>query len=406
MILQTLLVSKDDHSAEALIKVLVQFGVVVDRSSAVDVALARLSEERFDQVIVDFDGDFDDPEAGRLLLEGCHRVAGCEHHLPVTVALLHDASQIRSILGAGAHFILTKPIEPQQAQNTFRAATALLKRERRKSARVALQAEISLRIGESGTPESTVVEGILLDVSTGGMDVLAAQPLPSASLVHVSFTLPGGSGIAAEAEVAWATANGQIGLRFMDMDAQMREHLNEWLTSHSQDALPEETDAVTQCKLTDLSLGGCYVRTECPFPQSSSVDLCLRVAELEVHTEGVVRVMHPGHGMGIEFPARTEEQRKSVGDFIECLTSQPGATPQLEISPRALVANTVDIKAGAAENGTENSASHDISSDDPASERSVSEDPLLELLRTGHKLDEEAFIEELQQQRTPEGVTQ
>ena len=60
MILQTLLVSKDDHSAEALIKVLVQFGVVVDRSSAVDVALARLSEERFDQVIVDFDGDFDD----------------------------------------------------------------------------------------------------------------------------------------------------------------------------------------------------------------------------------------------------------------------------------------------------------------------------------------------------------
>jgi len=119
MILQTLLVSKDDLSAEALIKVLVQFGVVVDRSSAVDVALARLSEERFDQVIVDFDGDFDDPETAKQLLEACCRVSGCEHHPPVTVALLHDASQIRSILGAGAHFILTKPIEQPQAPNTF-----------------------------------------------------------------------------------------------------------------------------------------------------------------------------------------------------------------------------------------------------------------------------------------------
>jgi DNA-binding response OmpR family regulator len=396
MILQTLLVSKDDLSAELLTKILVQFGMVVDRSSAVDVALARLSEERFDQVIVDFDGDFNDPEAGKLLLEGCQRVAAREHHPPITVALLHDSSQIRSILGAGAHFILTKPIEQQQAQNTFRAATALLKRERRKSARVALQAEITLRIGESDAPDSAVVEGILLDLSTGGMDVLAAQPLPSASMVHVSFTLPGGSSIDGEAEVAWTTANGQIGLRFVEIDALKREELNEWLTSHSKDALPEESDAVTQCKLTDLSLGGCYVQTDSPLPQSSSVDLCLRMAEMEMHTEGVVRVMHPGHGMGIEFPARTEEQRKSVGDFIECLTSQPGVTPQLEVSPRALLANAVDLEINVAGNGL----------DDSGSEEPTSEDPLLELLRSGHTLDEEAFVEELQRQRTPEGVTQ
>ena len=395
MILQTLLVSKDDLSAEALIKVLVQFGVVVDRSSAVDVALARLSEERFDQVIVDFDSDFQDPEAAKLLLESC-RGAACENHSPVTVALLHDASQIRSILGAGAHFILTKPIGQEQAQNTFRAATALLKRERRKSARVAVQAEISLRTGVSGTPESTVVEGILLDLSTGGMDVLAAHPLPSNSLVHASFALPGGGNIDGNAEVAWTTANGQIGLRFVEMDAEMRQHLNEWLVAHSQDALPDEVDAVTRCKLTDLSLGGCYVQTESPFPQSSAVDLCLRVAGMEIHTEGVVRVMHPGHGMGLEFPARTAEQRKNVGDFIESLTSQPGTAPQLEISPRALVADEVEVHTSGSGDEAEHSAS-----DEPGSE-----DPLLELLRSGHTLDEQAFLEELQRQRTPESVSQ
>jgi hypothetical protein len=112
---------------------------------------------------------------------------------------------------------------------------------------------------------------------------------------------------------------------------------------------------------------------------------------LEIHTEGLVRVMHPGHGMGVEFPAVTEEQRKSVGDFIEFLTGQPGATPQLEISPRALVANIADLN---------HAPSAEADSD------SESEDPLLELLRTGTTLEEEAFLDELHRQRTPADVSQ
>src|ERR1700681_3014708 len=307
MILRALLVSKDDLTAETLIQVLAQFGVAVDRSSAADVAVTRLAEERFDQVIVDFDADFDVPEGASLLLEGCRRLAGPDRNPPVTIALLHDASQIRSILGAGAHFILTKPIAREQAQNTLRAATALLKRERRQSFRVAVQAAVSIRVDDSNT-----VEGILLDLSAGGMDVLAAKPLPSAALLRVFFELPDGGGIEGDAEVAWSTANGQTGLRFCDMDEKMREKMGEWLSARAHEALPEEPDAASPCKLTDLSLGGCYVQTESPFPQSSAVDLCLRTAGMEIHTEGLVRVMHPGHGMGIEFPARTEEQRKSV----------------------------------------------------------------------------------------------
>jgi len=378
MILQALLVSKDDLTAETLIQVLAQFGVAVDRSNVADVALTRLAEERFDQVIV----DFDDPEAASLLLEACQRIAGPDRKPPVTIALLRDGSQIRSILGAGAHFILTKPIAHEQAQNTLRAATAMLKRERRQSFRVAAQAAVSIRIDDSNT-----VEGILLDLSAGGMDVLAAKPLPSAALLRVSFELPGGAGIEGDAEVAWSTANGQTGLRFCDMNEKMREEMGEWLTARVHDALPEEPDAASPCKLTDLSLGGCYVQTESPFPQSSAVDLCLRTAGMEIHTEGLVRVMHPGRGMGIEFPARTEEQRKSVGEFIEFLTGQPGVTPQLETSPRSLVANAVDLNQ-------------------TCSAATDADDPLLELLRTGNTLDEGAFLAELRRQRNPVSVNQ
>jgi DNA-binding response OmpR family regulator len=378
MILQALLVSKDDQAAETLIQVLAQFGVAVDRSSVAEVAQARLAEERFDQVIV----DFDDPETASTLLEAC-RQPGPDRNAPVTAALVRDASQIRSILGSGTHFILTKPLSPEQAETTLRAATALLKRERRESFRVAVQEPISIR-----TDDSNTLEGILLDLSKGGMDVLAAKPLPTAARVRFSFQLPStGTTLEGDAEVAWGNANGQTGLRFLDMDPKIREQLGDWLTHHSHEALPEEPDPVCQCKLTDLSLGGCYVETESPFPQSSAVDLCLRAAGMEIHTEGLVRVMHPAHGMGIEFPARTEEQHQSVADFIEFLTSRPGATPELESSPRALHATSEELNRTSG-------AGNDL------------DDPLLELLRKGDSLEEQDFLAQLHRQRTSAEVAQ
>ena len=379
MILQALLVSADDRTAETLIQVLAHFGVGVSRSNAADVAAARLAEERFDQVIV----DFDDPEAASHMLASCRQINGPGRNTPVTVALLPDPHQMRAILGEGAHFILTKPVTPEQAQATFRAATAILKRERRQSLRVAVQAPVSIHVEDKGS-----IEGILLDLSAGGVDVLAAQPLPSAAVVHLSFELPDHAlSVDAKAEVAWSIPNGQTGLRFLDLDADLSAKVNEWLTAHSQEASPEESDAPSTCKLTDLSLGGCYVDTQSPFPQSSAVDLCLRAAGIEIHAEGLVRVMHPGRGMGIEFPARTDEQRKTVGEFIEFLTSQPGTEPQLEISPRALVASAADLSQ-------------------PQTTDSEAEDPLLDLLHTGSMMEEETFLNELARQRTAAVVTE
>jgi CheY-like chemotaxis protein len=379
MMLQALLVSKDDQTAETLTHVLAQLGVAVVRSSTADVAVTRLREERFDQLVV----DFEDPETASLMLESCRRLAGPDRDAPVMVALLADTRQIRAILGNGAHFVLPKPVSPEQALTTLRAAMAILKRERRQALRVAVQAPVSLRLDTENT-----VEGIMLDLSTGGMDVLAAKPVASSALVRASFALPDGDAqIDAEAEVAWSAPTGQLGLRFLDMDAKIREQLGEWLKARSSDGQPEDSGSVGQCKLTDLSLGGCYVETESPFPQSSAVDLCLRAADMEVHAEGVVRVMHPSHGMGIEFPASTEEQRQGVGNFIECLTRHPGAQPQLEVSPRALVASAVDLGQGGTADGE-------------------AVDPLLELLRSGSGMEEGEFLAELTRQRTPADVSQ
>ena len=111
------------------------------------------------------------------------------------------------------------------------------------------------------------------------------------------------------------------------------------------------------------------------------MDLCLKAADMEIHVGGFVRVMHPGHGMGIEFPSRTEEQRQRVEDFIGCLSSHPGTSPQLQVSPTSLVSSEMDLNQAVGTNDEE--------------------DPLLMLLRTGDDIGQEQFLAELIRQRTP-----
>ena len=375
MTLQALLVSKDDNSAEILSRVLASSGVAVERFSDPEIALHRLAEQRFDSLMV----DFDEPEVATQLLRTLTKP---RTGALVTIALLSDESSVREVLKTGAKFILHKPFTAEQAAASLRAATALLRRERRCSVRVVVQApvQLSLRGGD-------LIEGIMLDLSQTGMDVLASQPLLTAASIGLRFTLPDGSlEVDAHGQVAWANPNGQSGVRFLDIPPTQLEALKAWLLANAPEMPPEEAEPVSVSKLTDLSLGGCYVETESPFPEQALVDLCLKAAGMEIHADGMVRVMHPGSGMGVEFPSRTTEQRETVSTFIEFLTSRPGTLPELVISPKLLFADEAQFQNTV------------TSSEDPL------DDPLLELLRGGQSLTRNQFVAELHRQRNSEAV--
>jgi CheY-like chemotaxis protein len=375
MNLQALLVTKDDDAAEVLSRVLASFAVSVERFSEIEIALQRLGEQRFDGLIV----DFDEPETARHLLQSAHL---CKPGAMITMALVQEEGTIRETLQNGAKFILHKPVSAEQAAATLRAVTAMLRRERRRSFRVPVQAPVQVTVS-TGEP----LEGIMLDLSQTGMDVLVAQPLLPSALIRLKFGLPDGSAeIDAHAEVAWANPNGQSGVRFVDLSESQGEQLKTWLLANSPEVPLEEADPVSFCKLTDLSLGGCYVETESPFPEQALVDLCLKAGGMEMHADGVVRVMHPSCGMGLEFPSRTSQQRDTVTHFIEFLTSRPGIMPELLISPKSLVADENQFAPHAT-----------------ASEEHL-EDPLLDLLRSGQSLTKDQFLAELHRQRNPEAV--
>lgn len=377
MNLQALLVSSDDAASDVLGRVLSGFEIAMDRSSDPETTLTRIQQQKFDALIA----DFDEPQLAHDVLAEAKKLGSA----PISIALVADSSRVREILSGGAHFVLYKPLSDDAARAGLRPAAGLLSRERRRALRVPVQAPVEITHADRRK-----VDGILLDISETGMEVLTAEAQKEGAILSFKFQLPDVEGeLEARAEVAWANSNGQTGVRFVDLAGAGESKLKDWLRTAAATAgvTPEET--VPHCKLTDLSLGGCYVETEAPFPERALVDLCLRTGEMEVHTEGMVRVTHPGHGMGVEFPSRTTQQRAQVVDVINFLRNSPSATPELIISPRALKADLTQFKRD-----TKDSAAPD----------EQMEDPLLDLLRRGASLEQEAFMAEIEQQRHPEDV--
>ena len=374
MSFRALLVTKDEQAAEIVAPVLADLGLAVQCCGYSD-AVCLVSEQKFQAVLV----DYDDPHSAAVIFQNiCN--APFENN-PVTVALLRDRTKVRQVFGAGANFVLYKPVVREQAMGTLRAATALMKRERRNAFRVPIQVEVKLRLANpEGMPE---MDGILLDLSETGMDVLAPQPLyPSAGL-RARFTLPNSpSEFEVSGDVAWANPNGESGVRFSHIPESLRAALHSWLIDNCRENAAEEPQPVGDCTLTDLSLGGCYVETASPFPEHTHVLLILRAEGVELHAHGLVRVMHPSRGMGIEFATRTLDQRKQTEGFIHFLAAHPGVQPQLLVSPQGIGAAADELC---------------VQSDD-------FEDPLLDLIRNHESFSEEMFMQALRSQRSAEFV--
>jgi CheY-like chemotaxis protein len=374
MTFESLLVSQDEQASSVLKSVLGAFDSTA-RCHDYAEALRCLSEEIFDAVIV----DFDDPHNASLILRNASQPT--HGNKTMTIALLSDKTKVRHVFGAGANFVLYKPISERHAEATLRAATALLKRERRRAFRVAIQLPVQIRVENGGA-----LEGILLDLSEDGLDLLSAQPLCPSAIIVAQFTLPQGLvEIRVRGEVAWANPNGESGVRFLDLPESLRSTLREWVKATARELPPEDPEPVSQCRLTDLSPGGCYVETESPFPEGSGILLCLRVESMEVQAEGQVRVMHPAFGMGIEFAARTRTQRKQVEEFIDFLSGRPGVQPQLLVTPRSLFAA----------NGHKHNKPGKFDE---------AEDQLLHLLHNHESMTQEEFLKELHQQRNSQEV--
>lgn len=350
-------------------RVLSEMEIGVELCSDADAAMQKLTRQRFEAVIVDCTAH----SSALSVLKGTRSAPA--NRRAITVAVIEPESQPHGHISAkevfvlGTHFVLFKPLSLERTRSSFRAVRALMKRERRRHARIPIELSV-----EVGTESKSAWRGMTADLGENGMALKVKDRKLPASF-PLTFSLPGSTKlISCTGEVAWQ-GNQLAGIRFSDISAEASDQLKQWI--ERQLLGPEAQDVTVSCKLTDLSLSACYLQTESPFPVRTLLRLMMKVGEHTLQIEGIVRVMHPGAGMGVEFTQQSPAQKAKVEEFIQTLVNTEGAIPDLQVRP-----DSIDNAA---------SPAWEIPPD--------SADPLLSLFITKADVDAESFQLELKKQR-------
>ncbi len=378
MTLSALLVCVEEAPAEVLRRVLEELSIRVEPCPDFVRASIRLAQERFDVVIVDGDSN---REVVSLLRET--RLSRL-NDATLAVAVVAGQENIRELFSMGVNFVLYKPVAYDRAVSSLRAARALMRKEKRKSARAAVHTQATIDYANVQQDRAT-----LIDLAQEGMQVQFGKKLPPTSKVYFQFKLPGQStSVRLSGQVVWQDWNGRAGVQFVDVPTSSRRLLTDYLGANlPSEAMGEQFPDVTvemeeprqlatmsvaeqthgsrrkqntavadaqesapdpdhrrqiryacrlgaevyrtgvsvphHCCLTDLSFGGCYLEVPARFPEGASVEIVVRTYDMKLQVRGKVQASHPGYGMGVAFRLITREERdnvKKLTDFVASTT--------------------------------------------------------------------------------------
>src|SRR5581483_880550 len=373
MSLQCLVFCSDDKIVRLLRRVLSDLEIGVEHCMEADSAILKLTRQRFEAIIV----DCTEEEAASQVLKSARSAP--VNKRAIAVSIIDGQKALRSAFDLGAHFVLYKPISSERAKSSFRAVRALMKRERRRNTRFPIEIPVTLTV-EGVADEQKV---FTTDLSEGGVALKKFKRPKNGKGMRAKFRLPGTDyDVESVVEMAWESAGRQTGIRFVDLAPASRAQIIAWLNSHSPEF--EKDDPPVPCKLSDLSLGGCYLETASPFPVRTRLVLSMRAGEMELQVEGRVQVMHPEVGLGVEFTKRTPQQKERVEKFIQTLVQSHGVLPDLLVQPEGI---------------------GNIDDEHPEAESDEAEDPLLNLFRLKAELSSKEFHTELSKQRGGNPVT-
>ena len=383
MNLKSLLLSSDEKTVRILRRVLSDLEIGVEHCSAAEEAIRRITRQRFEAIIV----DAADLEGATSVLRGAQSAPVNKRAL--AIVLVESSVGLKGGFDMGAHFVLHKPFAVERAKASFRAVRALMKRERRVQMRVPVQIPVECY----GTNMYTAKT---IDLCEGGMAIQFSGRVPKESSLRFSLELPGMTHkFDIHGEMAWEGNGHQAGVRFKNATDEQRSALRQWLNGQLPE--PEPDDPPVNCRLTDLSLGGCYLTTVSPFPRGTRVVLSIKTADLEVRAGGVVLVAHPEFGMGVEFLQTTTEQRDQVHRMITILRANPEKAPELLVEPQGLETSFPDsdfsrfqVLASPAASATAGSGTTEASS---------TEDALVDLFRHKFQVPVDAFLQQMREQR-------
>src|ERR1700683_5396038 len=180
MDLKSLLLCSDEKIVRVLRRTLSELDISVEHCPSSEVALSHLTRGRFEAIIVDCAG----PGAADVL--GSVRTSPCNQRA-VAVAILDPNTGLRSAFEIGANFVLYKPVTAERAKSSFRAARALMKKERRRNTRAPIQIPVEMSSRESGAR----LKAQTTDLGEGGLAVTLPRRSKPQGRWDLTFILPG-----------------------------------------------------------------------------------------------------------------------------------------------------------------------------------------------------------------------
>ena len=225
MPLESLLLSRDGEVIRLLQSALEKLSIEVEVCGGVNSGNEILRTEKFDAIIV----DCDDLVGGLRVLEGLRKTSSNKNS--VTFAILNGTTT-QQAFQMGANFVLQKPISALNATRCFSAALNFMIREQRRYFRHPVEIAATLESADGQKLKATIT-----NISEGGMAIFFRGKFPSGS-VSATFNLPGGaSPLEPKVQVAWMDDSGRAGLRFADLNKELREQLDQWLTAQFEKAV-------------------------------------------------------------------------------------------------------------------------------------------------------------------------
>ena len=220
MTLTALLVCVDNAAAEVLRRVLDELSIRVEPCPDFSRAAIRLAQERFDVVIVDGESN---AEVIALLRDS--RLARI-NDATLAIAVVSGQESIREMFSLGVNFVLYKPVAYDRALSSLRAARAVMRKEKRKSARTAVHAHATVDYANVQQEKATLV-----DLAQDGMQVRFGKKIPPTGKVYFQFKLPEqATTVRLSGQLIWQDWNGRAGVQFVDVPKASRRLLTDFLS--------------------------------------------------------------------------------------------------------------------------------------------------------------------------------
>jgi len=194
-----------------------ELGIEAHTSSVAQQAAHRLTEAKYEGVLLDFDTIRDAHPILKKVKESA------SNKTAIIFAVATERREAEQVLQNHAHFLLQRPIDHFAMRHTLHTAYDLMRTERRRYFRCAARLPLEL------TTSSQKIQCSTINVSSNGMAVEKPEPLPLGGQVDLVLSLPDGFKVRATGVVIWDDRHGKSGLRFYCGSLEMRKQLDRWL---------------------------------------------------------------------------------------------------------------------------------------------------------------------------------